>query len=145
MTGVLNFYEIKVRRCANVSKMIWGLYVILSYEPTCDADSFRLSLNIVLWDGLIVVCIDASNEFQTNVISDPKKRGYITIPAMYLERSRARFPNHLLEKCTNNKELAIQSLRNIQGAKDVGFKWYQLLVKIFTALEWKTNSTYKGV
>ena len=38
----------------------------------------------------------------------------------------------------------MQSLRNIQGTNDAGYEWYQLLVRIFTELEWKPNSTYGG-
>ena len=39
----------------------------------------------------------------------------------------------------------MQSLRNIQGTKDAGFEWYQLLAKIFTDLGWKPNTVCKGV
>ena len=94
---------------------------------------------------MIVVSIDVSNAFQTNAISDPNKRVYITFPTMYLKWFRERFPNHPLEKYKNIKELVMQSLRNIQGTKDVGFEWYQLLEKIFTDLGWKPNTTCKDV
>ena len=93
---------------------------------------FRLAIAITASDEMILVLLDASNAFQTNDISDPNKRVYITLPTMYLEWFRARFPNHPLAKCKNSKELVIQSLRNIQGTKDAGFEWYQLLAKIFT-------------
>ena len=69
----------------------------------------------------------------------------MSIPTMYLEWFRARFPNHPLAKCRNSKELVMQSLRNIQGTKDAGFEWYQLLAKIFKDLGWKANSVCKGV
>ena len=39
----------------------------------------------------------------------------------------------------------MQSLRNIQGTKDAGYEWYQLLVRIFVELGWKPNSTCRGV
>ena len=94
---------------------------------------------------MIIVFIDASNVFQTNVILDPKKRIYITLPTMYLEWFRARFPDHPISKCRNSKELIMQSLRNIQGTKDAGYEWFQLLAKIFDELSWKPNSTCKGV
>ena len=74
--------------------MIHGLDFIVSYAPTCDVDLFKLSLNIAASDGMIAVYIDASNAYQTNFISDPKKQVYITIPTMYLEWFRARLPNH---------------------------------------------------
>ena len=70
---------------------------------------------------MIVGFIDASNAFQTNVISDLNKRVYVTFPTMYLDWFRERFPNHPLVKCKNSKELIMQSLRNIQGTKNAGF------------------------
>ena len=57
----------------------------VSYAPTVDEESFRLSIAITASDERIVVFIGASNAFQTNVISDPNKRVYITLPTMYLE------------------------------------------------------------
>ena len=56
-----------------------------------------------------------------------------------------QFPNHSFVKCKNCKEFVMQSLRNIQGTKDAGFEWYQLLSKIFTDLGWKPNTVCKGV
>ena len=84
LTDVIDVYEIKVRICANGSSMIQGIDFIESYAPTVDTDSFILSLNIAASDDITVAFIDASNEFQTNVISDPNKRVYITPPNMYL-------------------------------------------------------------
>ena len=139
--SVIDYYEIKVRMCANESKMVQGLDFSVSYAPTVDAYLFRLSLNIAVSDGMIMVFINTSNAFQTNVISDPKKRVYTTLPTIYLEWFRARFPNHPLGKCKNSKEMIMQSLKKILGTKDVGFEWYQLLVKNSTALGWKPNST----
>jgi len=106
-----------LRMCANGSKTVQGLYYSTSYAPTVDTCSFRLILNIAASDGMTMVFIDASNTFQTNVISDPKKIIYITLATMYLEWFRARFPNQPLAKCKNSKELIMQSLRNIQGIK----------------------------
>ena len=85
LTDILNFYEIKVRMCANGSRMIQGVDFTSSYSPTVDADSFRLSMNIAASEKMIIVFIDASNASQTNVISDPRKRVYVTLPTMYLE------------------------------------------------------------
>ena len=74
LTDVLDFYEIKVRMFANGSKMVQGLDYKVSYAPTVDTNSFRLSLNIAASDDMMVVFINASNTFQTNLISDSKKR-----------------------------------------------------------------------
>ena len=39
----------------------------------------------------------------------------------------------------------MQSLQNIQGTKDAGFEWHQLLARVFKYLGMKPNSTCKGV
>ena len=79
LTDVLDFYEIKVRMCANGSKMIQEQDFTVSYVPTVDADSFRLAIEIAVSDEMIIVFIDVSNVFQTNDISYPNKRIYITL------------------------------------------------------------------
>ena len=66
-----------------------------------DTDSFRLTIAIAASDKMIVVFIAASNAFQTNVMSDPNKRVYITLPTIYFDCFRARFLNHPLTKCKN--------------------------------------------
>ena len=55
LTDVLDFYEIKVRMYANGSKMMQGQHFTVSYAPTIDADSFRLSIAIAVTDKMIVV------------------------------------------------------------------------------------------
>ena len=39
----------------------------------------------------------------------------------------------------------MQTMRNIQGTKDAGYEWYQLLTGIFRNLGMKPNSTFKGI
>ena len=76
-------------------------------------------------DNLTLVLFDVSNSFQTNVVSDPKRRVYVSIPTSYLEWFKTRFPNHPLAKSKNIKELVMKFLKNIQGTKYAGFEWYQ--------------------
>ena len=65
--------------------MIQGQDFTVSYTLTVDADSFILSVAIAASDKMLVVFIYASNVFQNNVISDPNKRVYITLPTIYFE------------------------------------------------------------
>ena len=39
----------------------------------------------------------------------------------------------------------MQTLRQLQGTKDAGNQWYQLLVKLFESLGMKVNSTCRGI
>ena len=107
LTDVLDFYEITIRMCANGSKIIQGQDFTVSYALTVDANSFRLAIAIAASDEMILVFIDASNAYQTNVISDPNKRVCITLTTVYLDWFGARFPNHPLAKCKNRKELVM--------------------------------------
>lgn len=79
LTDVLIWFGIKVRMCANGSKIMQGLDFVVSYTLTVDTSPFRLSICIAASDEIIVVFIDKSKTFQTNSISDPKKRAYIMI------------------------------------------------------------------
>lgn len=76
LTDVEDYYEMKVRMCANESKIAQGEDYTIANTPAVDADSFRLGLVITAGDGMILIFIDASNAFKTNVISNPEA-GYI--------------------------------------------------------------------
>ena len=39
----------------------------------------------------------------------------------------------------------METMRNIQGTKNAGYEWYQLLARIFRDLGMKLNSTCKGI
>ena len=93
---------------------------------------------------MLVFFIDASNTFQTNVITNPSKRHYVGLPSLYLQWFASKWPDHPILKY-HAKELAMQTLRQLQGTKDAGNKWYALLVKILTKLGYKVNSTCRGV
>ena len=84
--------------CANGSKMIQGQDYTVSYAPTVDVDSFRLTSIISASDDIVVVFIDTSNVFQTNVISDPNKRVYIILSTIHFDWFEAILPNNPLEK-----------------------------------------------
>ena len=88
--------------------------------------------------------IDASNAFQTNVIANPVMRHYVGLPSLYLQWFASKWPNHPILK-HDQKELAMQTLRQLQGTKDAGNKWYALLATILRKLGYKVNSTCRGV
>ena len=71
-TELDHFFELKIRFCGNGSKMIEGVHYEDSYSPTCQGFSFRMSMGIAATLGMILHFIDASNAFQTNMISNPK-------------------------------------------------------------------------
>ena len=76
--------------------------------------------------------IDISNAFQTNVIEDYTQRRYVSIPAFYLKWLKSKWPNHPALKHPA-KDLVMQTTRKIQGEKDSGHDFFQLLLKILTS------------
>ena len=65
--------------------MIQGLDFKELYTVTLDAGTFRLCLVLSAPDVMNMVFIDASNAFQTNVISYLRKKVYIDLPTPYLD------------------------------------------------------------
>ena len=119
ITDIAHFYELKTRFCANGSRQLEGIDFEVSFAPVADADSLRFMIALATSEGMIFIFIDASNAFQTNIISNPAKRHYISIPTMYMEWIKERWHNHPILKYAA-KDLVMQSLRNIQGTKDAG-------------------------
>lgn len=86
------------------------------FAPVADADSLPFMITIATSEGMIFIFIDASNVFQTNIISDPKKRHCISLPTTNIKWIKARwFNNPILNYAP--KDLVMQSLQNIQGTK----------------------------
>ena len=73
ITDVQDYYEIKVRMCADRSRMVQGVDFSISYTPTVNSDSLRLIIIIAASKGKNIIFIDASNTFQKKIISDPNK------------------------------------------------------------------------
>ena len=67
------------------------------------------------------------------MIHDPVKRHYLHLALMYLKWFKLRFPNHPLSKIDSpSMKYVMQTIRGIQGTKDAGHEWYNLLPLIFT-------------
>ena len=76
--------------------MIQGIHFMESYSPTCQGFSFRMVMGLAATLLMTLYFIDASNAFQTNVISDPTKRHHVGLPFGYLDWYKHRWPNHPL-------------------------------------------------
>ena len=94
---------------------------------------------------MVLYFVDISNAFQPNVIEDPSKRHFISLPPMYLQWFQQRWPLHQITKAKPS-ELCMQTLRGLQGTKDAGRLWYELLYKILVdTLGMIPCSTCKGL
>lgn len=130
ITDVENFYDLKARVCADGSKMLEGIDFTCSYSPTAEYISILIMLAYAWNLGWLVYAIDMSNAYQTVCKPDPSQRHYLSIPEIYMEWFRSRWPTHPLAKC-RAKEVCLQSLRGIQGEKDAGNGFWELLCAFF--------------
>ena len=94
ITGLAHYYESKTRFCANGACQLEGIDFEVSFALAADTDSLRLMISIPISEGMIFVFIDASNVFQTIIISNPSKRNYIILLTMYMEWTKVRWHNH---------------------------------------------------
>ena len=134
ITDTDNYYEEKIRLCADGSRMVMGVDYDLSYAPVIDGDILLLMIAVATSMGMVFYFLDISNAFQSNIIHDPAKRHYIHLPPLYMEWFRFRFPDHPLSKTSTKLTLkmVLQTIRGIQGTKDAGAEWYKLLALILT-------------
>ena len=63
--------------------MVEGIDFENSYAPTVDADSLRLDISLAAQYCLDLTFFDVSNAFQTNVISDPAIRHFLSMSPLY--------------------------------------------------------------
>lgn len=77
------FNELKCRICADESRMVERIDFANLYAPIANKDSLRLVIALAAQDCLDLIFFDVSNTFQNNVISDPTKRHYLSIPPLY--------------------------------------------------------------
>ena len=128
-----NYYELKVRLCADGSRMVVGIDYDLSFAPVIDGDTLLLMIAVATSKRMKFYFLDISNAFQSNIIHDDNKRHYIHLPSMYMKWFKLRFPNHPLsmQKDTSEK-MIMQTIMGMQGTKDAGAEWYKLLSLILT-------------
>eukprot|EP00957_Ditylum_brightwellii_P100272 7641899-Ditylum_brightwellii.AAC.1 len=107
----------------------------MSYIPgqlPMDLPKFKIRfvLAIAAAEGMLMLPLDVSNIFHTNIEFNPAERVHISIPPFYLEYFFTKWPDHPL-KDTPAGKLCIQALWSMQeGSKDAGRKWYLLLKAI---------------
>ena len=143
LTGLQDYYELKSRLCANGSTMVEGVDFDLSFCHVADTYSTLLIFNIAAMLGLRLYFYDISNAFQSTV-KPSAERHHINLPPLYLDWYNARWPKHKIN-IAQAKEYCIQCLRCMQGEKDAGHKFNQLLIKIFASIHIKPILMCKGI
>jgi hypothetical protein len=81
LTEVDHIYDLKARLCADGSAMLEGVDFLLSYAPTADITAIRVLIALTSANKhMVLYTIDITNAYQNNVISDPAKRHYLSLP-----------------------------------------------------------------
>jgi hypothetical protein len=87
-------------------------------------------LNLGTSQGKSVFVLHVKNAFQNTIQFDASKRTHNMLPPFFLEYLRLCWSDHPeVEAITNDPQLyALQNFRFMQGEKDAGRHWYQLLL-----------------
>ena len=110
-----NYYELKVRLCADGSRMVVGIDYDLSFAPVIDGDTLLLMIVVATSKRMKFYFLDISNAFQSNIIHDDNKRQYIHLPSMCMKWFKLRFPNHPLSiRKDNSEKMIMQTIRGMQ-------------------------------
>ena len=102
ITDVDHFYELKCRLCADGWCITEGTDFETSYGSTADDDALRIIISRTTLHNLRLYFYDVSNVFQTNIIEDPSKRYYLSLPPLYNQWFSQRLPNHY---CWNHVQI----------------------------------------
>ena len=102
-----------MRICTASSRMVHWVEFNLSHDPPVNKDLFRPLITIVASLGMAFVFTDTLNTFQTNAISDPRNRFYVSLPALYLVCFGLQSSHYPMAKYKESKEIILQSLSNI--------------------------------
>ena len=84
--------------------------------------------------GLIIFVLDIYNAFHNTILPNPSKIVYLSLPYLYLERYKIKWPKHSLASGNHNK-LCMQAINSIQGTKLAGKFWYDFLKPIFITVK----------
>jgi hypothetical protein len=107
----------------------------------------RISLNLGDSQGKSVYVLDVNNVFQNTIQFDPTKRTYNMIPTFFAEYLRLHWLNHPdLDAITADPHIyALQKFLSMQGEKDAGRRWYQLLHGALTNVGLYHSASYHDV
>ena len=115
--------------------MIEGLEFNVSYVPVAGIISLCIIIAIESVSGLIIFVLDISNDFQNTILPNLEEIVYISLPHIYLEWFKRKWPKHPLAS-RKQKYIWIQEIKSIQGTKTSGKFWYDLLKLILITVKW---------
>ena len=79
-----HYYELKIRLCADASRMVVGIGYDLSFAPVIDRNTLLLMLVVATSKRMTLYFLDKSNVFQSNIIHDANKRHCMHLLSIYM-------------------------------------------------------------
>jgi hypothetical protein len=106
-----------------------GIHFDESYAPVASIASIHILICMAAVQGKHDFVIDVRNVFQNNIQFDASKRTYNMMPPFFSDNIGLHWPDHpeLPVLVADLRQYAIHKFRYMQGEKDAGCKWYQLL------------------
>ena len=71
ITDTDNYFEKKIRFCADSSRIVMGADYDLYFDPAIDGDALLLMIAVETSLNMTFLFLDISNTFQSNIIHDP--------------------------------------------------------------------------
>ena len=90
--------------------MLEGVDFNVSYAHMADIRFLCIIIAIASAEGPILFVLDISNEFHNNILPNPAERVYISLPYIYLDWYKIKYPKHTLAS-SKQKELCIQAIK----------------------------------
>jgi hypothetical protein len=128
-TLIKSLWELQVRFCANGDRMQQGVHFDEFFSPVASIKNIRILLNLGASQGKSVYILDSKNAFQNNIQFDPNNRAYNRLPSFFAEYVFLHWSDHPeVDAITSDTHLyTLQNFCSMQGEKDAGRRWYQLL------------------
>ena len=106
-TATDNQYYLYSRTYLDGSSMIEGVDFTVSYSPVAGIPSLYIFIAIEYVEVLNIFVLDISNDFQNNSLTNTAERVYLSLPFIYLDWYKIKWPKHQLFS-RNQKGLCIQ-------------------------------------
>ena len=130
--------------CADGSKQVKGLHYQESHSPTPSTWSILTCTCIAAAYSLTAYTIDIDNAFQNTprYPSETSTPIFITCPPMYLPWFKSRFPKFPINP---SSKYVLQSFMNMQGLRQAGREFHELLTAVLAQLIIRPTSVDNGI
>ena len=102
-TDIDNQYDLYSITCEDWSFMLEGVGLSVSYAPVSGIRYVHIIIAITSAEDLIFFVLEISNNFQNNILPNPKERVYFSLPHLYLGLFKIKWQKiHYHQEIKNN-------------------------------------------